>query len=123
MKKRRAADACVSGPDYCEVRLQLQEPEIGCSERACICRSTSVPVRATRWPTWCDSLSLFDASTTSTGADPFFRNPDFQLRAFGASAPSVSVSRNDLPARARHPASVTAGDFPSGDPVESATAA
>ena len=37
------------------------------------------------------------------GADPFFRNPVFHVRAFGASTPSVSVSRNVDVRRSRHP--------------------
>jgi hypothetical protein len=38
---------------------------------------------------------------------PFFRNPDFQVRDFGAAAPVVSTRRNELPSRSRQPVIVT----------------
>jgi hypothetical protein len=37
----------------------------------------------------------------------FRRNPDFQLRAFGASAPVVFLSRKLSSSRSRHPVIVT----------------
>src|SRR4051812_14853000 len=45
----------------------------------------------------------------SIDAEPFLKNPDFQLRAFGALSPSVSLSRNVSASRSRHPVIVTGG--------------
>jgi hypothetical protein len=39
----------------------------------------------------------------------FFRNPDFQLRDLGTSAPDVSFSENVSPSRSTHPVTVTFG--------------
>src|SRR5687768_8418879 len=39
----------------------------------------------------------------------FFRNPDFQLRDCGASAPDVSCSQKVFPSRWTHPVIVTPG--------------
>jgi len=50
---------------------------------------------------------MFAGSTSSIDAGLFFKKPDFQLRAFGASAPSVFFRRNVSSARSRHPATVT----------------
>src|SRR5712691_4376164 len=47
----------------------------------------------------------------SIEAEPFFRKPDFQLRAFGAFAPVVSFSRNVSSSSSRHPVIVTGADF------------
>src|SRR6266404_2660857 len=48
---------------------------------------------------------------TSSDAGAFLRNPDFQLRDFGACSPKVSLSRNLLSSRSRHPKIVTGSDF------------
>src|SRR5262249_21248692 len=77
------------------------------TDRTRISRSMSVPVTLTRWPTYDVSLSRFDASTTSTAAGFFFRNPDFQLRDRGASSPAVSFRRKISSFRSRQPVSVT----------------
>src|SRR5204862_575669 len=87
------------------------------SDRAFSSRSANAPVTLTRLPTWSASRSACVASTTSTLGVPFFRNPDFQLRAFGASAPLTSLRRKPSPSRSRQPAIVTiAGAFAAGTP-------
>ena len=74
------------------------------------------------------------AQSTATVAEPFFRKPDFQLRAFGAFSPAVSFSRNDSASRSRQPVIVTAatlgavafdstGDGTTADSVSAAIAA
>jgi hypothetical protein len=85
----------------------LQDAATRCSERTCISRFTSMPVMTTRSPTWLGSFTLFAASTTSMDAAFFFRNPDFQLRDFGAFSPVVSLRRNASSSCSRHPVSVT----------------
>jgi hypothetical protein len=47
------------------------------------------------------------ASKSSIVAERFFRKPDLQLRAFGASAPDVSFNKNVSSSFARHPVIVT----------------
>src|SRR5262245_171272 len=46
------------------------------------------------------------ASTTSSVVDRFFRNPDFQLRDFGASVPAASLSRYAPSSNDRQPVMV-----------------
>src|SRR5262245_29151777 len=74
-----------------------------CSDCTRISRSISGPVTLTRWPTWSARCEAFPASLNMTGAELRFMNPDFQLRDFGASAPSVSFSKKPRSARCRHP--------------------
>src|SRR6187200_84094 len=71
-----------------------------------------MPVTTTRWPTWLGSCALFEASTTSMDAGFFFRNPDFQLRAFGAWSPVVFFRRNVSSSCSRHPVMVTGACCP-----------
>src|SRR6476661_10374953 len=80
-------------------------------DRTCICLSDNVPVTPTRCPTWLDRRTRLPGSTTSTDAAPFLRNALFQLRAFGASTPSVSVSRYVSFDRSRQPKIVTGAVF------------
>jgi hypothetical protein len=77
------------------------------SVRTFISRSIKVPLTVTRSPTCFDNGSSDDAGTMEMDADRLVRNPDFQLRAFGAFSPVVSFRRNSLSERARHPVSVT----------------
>jgi hypothetical protein len=53
------------------------------------------------------SLNACVASRSSIGAGRFFRNPDFQFRDFGASAPDVSFNQNVASSFATHPVIVT----------------
>src|SRR5207302_17436 len=72
-------------------------------------RSVSRPVAATRFPTCVCRPCGFGGSTSATGVGRFFRKPVRQLRALGASTPSVSLKRNSSPLTliSRHPVSVT----------------
>src|SRR5688500_17488441 len=92
----------------------LQDPATRCIVCASISRLASVPVTLTRRPTLPAGFSAFDDPTSFTGEAPFFRNPDFQLRAFGASAPVVSVRRNATPSPSRHPTTVARATFAAG---------
>jgi hypothetical protein len=58
-----------------------------------------------------DKRARLPGSTTSTLAGPFFRKAVFQLRDFGASAPSVSVRRYASFDRSRQPKMVTGATF------------
>jgi hypothetical protein len=77
------------------------------SVRTFISRSISVPLTVMRSPTCFDNGSSPDAGTMEMDADRLVRNPDFQLRDFGAFRPVVSFRRNSLSERARHPVNVT----------------
>src|SRR5262245_13363864 len=67
----------------------------------------SGPVTLTRCPT-CDArCEAFAVSSRSIAALCFLKKPDFQLRDFGASVPSVSFSTNPLSARCRQPVTDT----------------
>src|SRR5262245_49095598 len=68
-----------------------------------------VPVTLTRSPTWLANFSLLVdvLSTTETDAEPLCRKPDFQLRAFGASSPSVFFRRKASSFCSRQPVMVT----------------
>src|SRR5262249_8182497 len=92
-------------------RYDLQDAETRCSDRTYISRSTSSPVTLMRSPTCDGSFAWFDVSYRSTDADPFFRNPLFQLRLVGTASPDVSFSRYAASSRARQPVIVTGSDF------------
>lgn len=87
---------------------QLQGPTTR-SEFTRSSRLVSNPVAATRFPTCGCSACGSDSSTRATGVDRFRRKPVRQLRAFGASTPSVSVKRNSswLTLISRQPVIVT----------------
>lgn len=87
----------------------MQDAATRCSERACIVRFASVPVAVTRWPTYFDRFKASAPSTIWIDAECFIRNPDFQLRARGASAPSVSFSQNESSPPCRQPLMVCTG--------------
>jgi hypothetical protein len=93
------------------------------SVRACISRSTSDPVAATRCPRWSSSFNVPLSSTSSTEADRFIRNPDLQLRAAGALMPDVFFRRYVGLSNSRHPSTVTAAASFAGvvDPAAAAT--
>src|SRR5688572_30448164 len=103
------------------IRSQLQEAAIRRTERACISRFASTPVTAMRSPTWFVSFSVRVASTSSIFDGRFFRNPNLQLRDFGASTPDASFSKNVSPASSRHPVIVAGAD--TGTTADSATTA
>jgi hypothetical protein len=62
------------------------------------------------------------ASKSAIVAWRFFRKPDFQLRAFGASAPDVSFNKNVASSFARHPVMVTEVTVSTAFEVDSAAA-
>ena len=80
-----------------------------CSDRTRISRFSTGPVATTRFPTYVRAVGGSASSTSSIGAGRFFRKPDRQLRALGALAPSVSVSRKRSPSTliSRQPVMVT----------------
>jgi hypothetical protein len=86
-------------------------------------RFVSTPVAATLLPTCLSSERPWVGPTRSTVAERFFRKPVRQLRAFGASPPSVSVrrKRSSLTLTSRQPVTVT-GATPAVSTVELATA-
>ncbi len=86
---------------------QLQEAATRRTERVRISRFMSVPVAATRCPSYSRSFSVFVGSTSSIDDERFFRNPDLQLRDLGASTPDVSRSQNVSSSSFRHPVIVT----------------
>src|SRR5436190_23463123 len=72
-----------------------------------------MPVAETRCPTSFFRPVGSENPISETGVAFFFRNPDFQLRDFGALAPSVSVRRNSFSSTvvSRQPVIVTGASF------------
>src|SRR6266545_2659009 len=62
-----------------------------------------MPVTLTCSPTWLARFRWCRSSRTSIVFVLFFRNPDFQVRDFGASSPAVFFSRNVSWSCTRHP--------------------
>src|SRR5436190_2285821 len=73
----------------------------------CSSCSSSMPVTLTRSPTCLARFRRCRASTTSRFFEPLCRNPDFQLRAFGAPSPVAFFSRNVSSSCTRQPSIVT----------------
>src|SRR5436190_18151193 len=84
-------------------KLAVHDEDTRLSDWMRISRSTSVPVTLPRWPTWTGRFHRRLASTMSLRDDVRLRNPDFQLRAFGTSAPAVFFSWNAPSPCSRHP--------------------
>src|SRR5258705_1261061 len=81
------------------------------SEVPCSSRSSSMPVTLTRSPTWRPRFIRCRASDSSMVLELFLMKPDFQLRPFGASSPSVFFSRNASLSCTRQPTMVTGSAF------------